>query len=60
MRSAGIIHNFFSGGGHPLRLPFSATAMIGCSMNIRVPRRDGTMVNGALRAFVAASTTYEQ
>jgi hypothetical protein len=35
-------------GGHPLRLPFSATAMVGCSMNIRLPHRDGTMVNGAL------------
>jgi hypothetical protein len=34
--------------GHPLRLPFSATAMVGCSMNIRLPHRDGTMVNGAL------------
>jgi hypothetical protein len=47
-------------GGHPLRLPFSATAMVGCSMNIRLPHRDGTMVNGALGEFVTASMGYEQ
>jgi hypothetical protein len=38
-------------GGHPLCLPFSATAMVGCSMNIRLPHRDGTMVNGELPLF---------
>jgi hypothetical protein len=46
--------------GHPLRLSFSATAMVGCSMNIRLPHRDGTMVNGALGRFVAVSMAYEQ
>ena len=31
--------------------------MVGCSMNIRLPHRDGTMVNGALPALSALDRT---